>query len=176
MSIWSRKITEAAAFWGMLAGLVFNVGPKFLEFIGVATFPSYLNPVIIGTPVSLVVTILVSRRTTVTGAEATSLAKLHRTPADEIDTGKTRTTLFAPGVLILYGILMPVLLITYYVRPFQRATGTLAADGGLNWFTGEALLAMSWAMIYISLGVFAARVIRSGYSPVSDREPQPGEQ
>jgi len=165
MSIWSRKITEAAAFWGMLAGLVFNVGPKFLEFVGVVTFASYLNPVIIGTVVSLVVTLLVSRRTTVTDVEAASLEKLHQTPADEIHHGKTRTSLFAPALLILYGILMPILLMTYYVRPFQRATGTLAADGGLNWFTGEALLAMSWAVIYISLGLFAARVIRGSYSP-----------
>jgi len=166
MSIWSKRITEAAAFWGMLSGLVFNVVPKFFEFIGMVTFPSYLNPVIIGAVVSLVVTITVSRRTTVSEKESANLAKLHETPADEVDEKKMRTSLLAPGILILSGLTMPGLLITCYVRPFQSARGTLLADGSLDWFTGEAILAMSWSVVYIALGFFAMRVIRKSYSPL----------
>ena len=52
MSIWSKRITESAAFWGMSSGLVFNVVPKFFEFVGWVELPSYLNPVIIGTVAS----------------------------------------------------------------------------------------------------------------------------
>lgn len=166
MSIWSKRITESAAYWGMLSGLVFNVVPKFFEYIGVVEFPSYLNPVIIGTAVSLVVTIVVSRNTTVTEAEVKSLVKLHETPAEDVSRKKTRTTLIATGVLILYGLIMPVLMIVYYVRPFQEAKGQLSPDGSIDWFTGEAVLALSWFVVYVSLGLFAARVIRSSYSPV----------
>ena len=69
-------------------------------------------------------------------------------------------------MLILYGLIMPVLMIVYYVRPFQEARGQLSPDGSIDWFTGEAVLALSWFVIYVSLGLFAARVIRSSYSPV----------
>ena len=165
MSIWSNRITESAAFWGMLSGLVFNVVPKFFEFIGMIDLPSYLNPVLIGGGVSLIVTIIVSRRTTVSEEEASYLRKLHKTPADEISARKTRTSLLAPAILIANGLIMPFLLINFYVRPFQSATGTLSADGSLDWFTGEAILAMSWSVVYISLGLFTIRVIRNAYSP-----------
>jgi Na+/proline symporter len=165
MSIWSSRITESAAFWGMLSGLFFNVVPKFFEFIGVVEFPSYLNPVIIGTVVSLVVTIVVSRYTTVTDEEARRLAKLHEIPAEEVSRNRTRTSLITAGVLILYGLIMPVLIIMYYVRPFQEAKGQLSPDGSIDWFTGEAILALSWFFLYVTLGLFAARIIRGSYSP-----------
>jgi Na+(H+)/acetate symporter ActP len=166
MSIWSKRITESAAFWGMLSGLVFNVVPKFFEFIGTVQFPSYLNPVIIGTAVSLIVTIVISRSTTVTEEEVKSLTKLHETPAEEISQSKSRLSVIAAGALILYGLIMPVLMVVYYVQSFQEARGELLLDGSINWFTGEALLAVSWFFIYVSLGLFAAKIIRNSYSPV----------
>ncbi|MFQ5983500.1 MAG: sodium:solute symporter family protein, partial [Woeseiaceae bacterium] len=85
MSIWSKRITESAAFWGMLSGLVFNVVPKFFDFIGMIDLPHWLNPVIIGGVASLVVTIVVSRRTSVRDTEAAYLRKLHETPAEDLD-------------------------------------------------------------------------------------------
>ncbi|MDA0681142.1 MAG: sodium:solute symporter family protein [Proteobacteria bacterium] len=166
MSIWSKRITEAAAFWGMLSGLVFNVVPKFFEYNGMIELPSYLNPVIIGAIASLIVTLAVSRRTIVSKEESSYLSKLHETPADEINAGKTRTTLWAPVILVANGLIMPFLLISYYVRPYQSATGTLSADGSLDWFSGESILVMSWFVVYVTLGIFAFRIIRNAYSPL----------
>jgi Na+/proline symporter len=169
MSVWSKGITESAAFWGMLSGLVFNVVPKFFEFVGMVDLPSYLNPVLIGGAASLIVTIAVSRFTVVSEEESAYLAKLHETPADELDEKKTRTTTFAAALLIANGLIMPFLLINYYVRPYQSATGSLSTDGSLDWLTGEAVLSMSWGVVYISLGVFAIRYIRNAYSPSRQR-------
>ncbi len=169
MSIWSKRITESAAFWGMLSGLVFNVVPKFFDFIGMVDLPSYLNPALIGGVVSLIVTIAVSRYTFVSEEEAAYLAKLHITPADELDVKKTRTTLLAPALLVANGLIMPFLFLNYYVRPYQSATGGLSSDGSLDWFTGEAALAMSWGVVYVSLGIFALRFIRNAYSPTGQR-------
>jgi Na+/proline symporter len=166
MSIWSKRITEKAAFWGMLSGLVFNVVPKFFEFIGMVEYPSYLNPVIIGTAVSLVVTIAVSRMTTVTEIEAEQLAKLHVAPEEDVSEKRTRTSLIVAGVLVVYGCIMPILMINFYVKPFQTARGELMPDGSINWFAGEAILALSWFIVFVVLGWFAAKVIRGGYSPV----------
>jgi hypothetical protein len=168
MAIWSKRITEKAAFWGMLTGLVFNVVPKLFEFIGMLELPSYLNPVIIGGVASLIVTIVISRRTTPGEEEVRYLARLHERPVDEIGPRRTRTTLIAPAVLLVVnGLLLPVLLTMNYVVPYQRATGTLSPDGSLDWATGEMALMVSWSVIWISVALFAIRYIRRAYSPVS---------
>ena len=169
MAIWSKRITEKAAFWGMLTGLVFNVVPKFFEFIGMLELPSYLNPVIIGGVMSLIVTLTVSRRTAVTAEESRYLANLHVRPLDEVGPKRTRTTLIAPVVLLVVnGLLFPVVLTVYYVIPYQRATGMLSADGSLDWATGEMALMMSWSVIWIAVALFAIRYIRTAYSPTRD--------
>ena len=175
MSIWSRRITEAAAFWGMLTGFVFNVVPKFFDFIGMIELPTYLNPVLIGGVASLVVTIAVSRRTEATAEEIAYLVELHEIPAHDVDAKQARFSLIAPACLIANGLVMPFLLIAYYVRPFQSASGFLAPDGSLDWFTGEAVLALSWALVYVSLGMFAIKVIRNTYSPVSRLRARPAD-
>ena len=173
MSIWSKRITEAAAFWGMLTGLAFNVVPKFFEFIGVIQLPSYLDPALIGGVASLVATILVSRRTTVTEEEASYLRRLHERPADEVRQSRTRRTLIAPAVLLIVnGVLMPWFLVEQYVRPYQGATGQLMPDGSLNLFTGEIALMVGWVVIWSGLGIFSIWYIRRSYSPPAAVSPQ----
>jgi sodium/pantothenate symporter len=168
MAIWSKRITEKAAFWGMLTGLAFNVVPKLFEFIGLLELPSYLNPVIIGGVASLIVTVLVSRRTTPGEEEVRYLAGLHERPVDEIGLRRTRTTLIAPAVLLVVnGLLLPAVLTLNYVIPYQRATGTLLPNGSLDWATGEMALMLSWSVIWIGVGLFAMRYIRRAYAPVS---------
>jgi sodium/pantothenate symporter len=51
----------------------------------------------------------------------------------------------------------------WYVKPYQRGTGELLPDGSINWATGEALLSLSWAAVYVPLGLIAYKVIRSNY-------------
>lgn len=166
MSVWSRRITEAGAFWGMAAGLAFNVVPKFFEVTGMIALPSWANPALVGAVASFVVIIAVSRRTAVSAKETRYLEALHHTPADDVDAGKTKTTLIAPLLLLVVnGLVMPVLLLRYYVYPYQQATGTLAPDASLDWTSGESLLALSWCFIYVVLSVIAFVVIRRGYTP-----------
>jgi sodium/pantothenate symporter len=168
MAIWSKRITEKAAFWGMLTGLVFNVVPKLFEFIGMLELPSYLNPVIIGGVMSLIVTVVVSRVTSPSHEESRYLKKLHERPVDEIGPRRTRITLIAPAVLLVVnGFLLPVMLTVYYVMPYQRATGALSPDGSLDWATGEMALMLSWSVIWIGVALFAIRYIRRAYSPVT---------
>ena len=134
--------------------------------VGVLELPSYLNPVIIGGLASLLVTLVVSRRTTVSAAEKRYLAKLHERPASEVGQRRTRITLIAPAVLIIVnGFVLPILLTVYYVLPYQRATGTLTPAGSLDWATGEMALMVSWSAIWIALGVFAIGYILKAYDP-----------
>ena len=165
MSIWSKRITADAAFWGIVTGFVFNVVPSALVYIEMIDLPSYFDPAVIGAGVSTLTIIAVSKFGKVTRREAVYRMRLHRTPDIDYDLQKTRTTLLAPALLILYGCAMPVLLIVFYVIPYQTGTGQLLADGTVDWFTGEAILALSSAAVFVPLGVLSARLIWRRYSP-----------
>lgn len=165
MSIWSKRITKDGAFWGMISGFVFNVVPTILDYTGVIDLPSYLNPILIGAAVSLVVTIVVSHNGAVTRTERLFRMRLHRTPEHERRPGVLRITLIAPVLLIVYGCVMPFVMQHWYVEPYQRGTGEIMPDGSINWATGEAILSLSWALLYVPLGVVAYKMIRNAYRP-----------
>ena len=165
LSIWSKKITADAAFWGIIAGTVFNVVPAWLEYIDAIALPSYANPVIIGAIASLATIGVISSRGQVTQEEKHYRQNLHKTPEIDRDLKKTRLTLLAPTLLVVYGCLMPVLLIVYYVFPYQTGAGLLASDGGIDWTSGEAILALCSALLYIPLGLFTARSVWRRYRP-----------
>ena len=82
---------------------------------------------------------------------------------------KTRLTLLAPWCLVCYGCLLPVLMIQFYVIPYQRAAGQLRADGSLDWTTGEVYALLASTVVYVTLGLIAARTIRRRYSPLPDQ-------
>ncbi len=165
MSVWSKRITADAAFWGMIAGFVFNVAPAALEYFGYITWPSYLNPVIIGTFCSIATIMVVSRKGEVSEEEANYRIRLHQTPSEDFDAQKTRTTLLAPLTLVIYGCTMPFVMFNFYVIPYQRGAGTLLADGSINWQTGEAVLGFSSAALFIPLGLWSAWMIWRSYHP-----------
>lgn len=176
MSIWSDRITEPAAFWGMLTGLVGNVLPKLLEVTGVIALPAYADPALLGFAASLFVIIVISRRTERREVERAYLEHLHSTPADELDEAMLRTTLRLPWALIaINAILMPVLLGVFYVYPYQRATGA-TLGGMLDPFTGEFALLVSWFLIYGVVGFVALRMIRASYgSGAAPQAPRRGD-
>ncbi|MDJ0879169.1 MAG: sodium:solute symporter family protein, partial [Halieaceae bacterium] len=163
MSVWSDRITGSAAFWGMTVGFLGNVIPATLEYVGLVTWPYLLHPVVIGAALSIATIYWISSRGQVSAAERDYRERLHEVPAEDRDADKTRFTLLAPWCLIAYGCVIPVLMINFYVIPYQRATGQLLADGSLNWATGEVIISLTTPFIYVTLGLIAARVIRHRY-------------
>ena len=172
MSVWSKSITESAAYWGMITGFVFNVIPAALEYLGYITWPSYLHPAIIGTVISLITIGILSKRGAVTEQEASYRIKLHMTPEEDCDAKKTRITMIAPLALLLYGCTMPFLVVHFYIKPYQRGTGEILADGAMNWQTGEAWFSLAPAILFTSLGILAAIVIRRSYHPQTSYDPE----
>ena len=167
MSIWSKRITKDAAFWGIVTGFVMNVTSTLLDHVGIIELPSWLHPITIGGLVSLAVTIGVSRNGTVSREEAVYRMRLHRTPAGEKDIAKCRITLLAPVILVIYGCVMPFVMQHWYVQPYQRGAGQLMPDGSIDWSTGEALISFTWALLYVPLGIIVWFVIRRSYSPAA---------
>ncbi len=175
MSVWSGRITGVAAFWGMTVGFLGNVIPAGLEYAGLVVWPALLQPVVIGAALSLATIYWLSGRGQVSTAERDYRQRLHVVPAEDRDAGKTRLTLLAPWCLIAYGCLIPVLMINFYVIPYQRATGQLLADGSLNWASGEVYVSLTTPVVYIVLGLVAARVIQHRYGSPSAPLAEAGE-
>ena len=167
MSVWSKTITADGAFWGIVTGFFGNVIPALFDYIGFISLPSYLNPALIGASISLITIIYISKRGTVSAEEAQYRKDLHHTPEVDCDLQKTKITMLAPAALVLYGCLMPLLLIKYYVTPYQTGVGQLLSNGSVDLTTGEAILAMLSAPVYIGLGLIVAKVVWGRYSPTS---------
>ena len=67
------------------------------------------------------------------------------------------------------GLLLSCLLIAFYVMPFQEAKGVLLEGGRLDWKSGEALLALGWAVLYVPCGIGACWVIGRSYGHAGRR-------
>ena len=164
MSVWSRNITADAAFWGIVSGFAFNAVPKALEYFELIDLPFWLDPILLGGLVSLVVVLVVSRFGHVSQKEQDYRLQLHRIPKLEISARKLRFTLYAPITLAVYQVIMCVVLLTIYVRPYQEATGTLGTGGGINWLSGESLLVLSGPIVVLPTAWIAWRMIRKSYA------------
>jgi hypothetical protein len=113
--------------------------------------------------VSLVVVIVVSRLGRVSEEEQAYRLRLHEVPPQEIDASKLRVTSYAPLILAVYSMSMCIFLLTVYVYPYQEATGTLAAGGGFNFFSGEFMLVAAYPFVVLPTAWIAWRMIRKSY-------------
>ncbi len=165
MSIWSDRITADGAFWGIVFGFFGNVIPAAAQTLGLIDLPVYLDPAILGAVASIAAILIVSRRGTVSDSERRYRHLLLATPAEDRDARKVRTTLIAPVLLVIYGLVMPALLLYWYVVPYQRGAGTLLPDGSLNWGQAEVWVAFGPGILFVPLGVISAIVIWRRYSP-----------
>jgi sodium/pantothenate symporter len=118
MSVWSRRITEAGAFWGIIAGLAGNVLTNLVKVVGEVDLPEILNPILVGVAASLTVIILVSRNTQVTDTERRRREELHETPAEERSPARIRRTVKWSAAVVVLGVAMTVGLVLGYALPF----------------------------------------------------------
>ena len=155
MSIWSKRITADAAFWGIISGFVFNAGPKALETLGWITLPIWLDPILLGGVVSLIVVLVVSRMGDVSREEHVFRMRLHRTPESELDPQKVKLTRRIPAILIIYSLVFTAIFMIWYIRPYQVATGTDAM--------AEIIVLSIGPVLWISTALFARWMIRKSY-------------
>ena len=121
MSVWSARITEAAAFWGMVAGFVGNIATNLVRLVGDVELPVYLDPILVGTAISFITVATVSRAGTVSAEEHGFRERLHETPRQELDSAEVARTLVWPRVMIAGGVGMMLLIAVFYARPYQAA-------------------------------------------------------
>jgi sodium/pantothenate symporter len=158
MSVWSRRITEAGAFWGIVAGFAGNVVPKALALSGVIALPVWADPIILGALLGAAVTIAVSRRGTVSEAEHRYRLELHRVPGRELDPAETRRTLRWPAILIAGGVLLSAFMVAFYALPYRAAAGK---------GTGELLLSLGCGLVLVACGLLARWAVRRESTNIS---------
>lgn len=121
MSIWSKRITEGAAFWGMVAGFAGNIATNLVPLLSDLDLPVYLDPILVGGVVSLVTVVAVSRRGAVSSDENAYRERLHRAPEAEFDPREVSRTLRWPKAMIVVGMLAVAVLVIFYARPYTAA-------------------------------------------------------
>jgi sodium/pantothenate symporter len=136
MSVWSRRITEDAAFWGIIAGLLGNIAASLLDLLEIVKLPAILNPILLGVLLSYITVVLVSRKGIVTQEEHAHRERMHEVPESELDSGKLHRTLMWSKALIVFGVVLAILLIVFYALPYQQAVNeaegpALATEAGV---------------------------------------------
>jgi Na+/proline symporter len=159
MSVWSKRISEPAAFWGMVAGFVAFVGPKTLTTLSIITLPSYFNPLLLGFIASLITVLAVSRNTTVSTEEAAYRDALHVAPPELSDPVANRRTMMWPKIMIVWGAVLSLILVVVYVRPHQLAKGQLTDSSFYVVWSDELLIALLFGAFISVAGLLARRII-----------------
>ena len=151
MSIWSTSITEAAAFWGMINGFFGNIAINIFSLLMGSKLPVFMDPILVGSLISLV-TVLMMSKLGIAGKEALAFrAKLHEMPMTLANEKEVARTLIWPKVMIMIGAATTILMAVFYALPYRDSIGRANSSAPLS---GEMILAISYGLVLISGGMF----------------------
>ena len=165
MSVWSSRITASAAFWGIVSGFFGNTIPKLLSTMDLIELPVYLDPILMGGIISLVVVLVVSRNTRVTDIERRKRLALQDIPVEELDAAEARKSLRYAYALGVFGVATTLGMLHFYVLPYQQAVFVDRGEFRFDWISGEAMFAYGWSIIFCFLAWLMRRAIYSHYLP-----------
>lgn len=120
-SVWSKKMSESAAFWGMLLGFLGCVIPKTYSALSGVTLPIYLDPFFVGIAMSIIGILIGNKVKSVSQENIEEYEKLHIRPTSEKDPAKDKTTHNLMYVYLAFGILLGVFFVVCYALPYLRA-------------------------------------------------------
>ena len=166
MSIWSHRLTEAGAFWGMAVGFTINVAMNALSLIGVVDWPVIADPILVAALSSYFVMIWVSSQGEVSPAERDFRIALHRRPEKETEPAAVRQTLLWPRAMVFGGVILGALLIVFYALPFGRAVSVEGFAG----ISGELLLALTYGLVLVGSGRWVWGRVNRDYRHRDDAE------
>ena len=122
-SVWSKKMSEGAAFWGMLLGFLGCVIPKSYSALSGVTLPIYLDPFFIGIVMSVIGILIGNKLKSASEVDITEYKRLHVRPESEKDSAKDRATYKLMYVYLAFGILLGLFFVIFYALPYMKAVG-----------------------------------------------------
>ncbi len=120
-SVWSKKISEAGAFWGMLLGFIGCAVPKAISALNGITLPMYLDPFFIGLVMSVVGVIAGSKLRKASKTDEDRYAELHVRPESEKDAIEDKKTHRLCYVYMAFGLLLGAFFVLCYALPYLNA-------------------------------------------------------
>ena len=119
-SVFSRRVTKAGAFWGMLSGFVSCFAMKLYVNLSGVTLPVYLDPALIGMLLNLAVMAAVSACTKVTPEEREARERLRVLPEREKDAEENRKMRKTAKYGCFLGVVMAAALLVLWVIPYYQ--------------------------------------------------------
>ena len=120
-SVWSRKMSESAAFWGMLLGFLGCVIPKTYSALSGVTLPIYLDPFFIGVVMSVIGIVIGNQLKQASNTDIAEYEKLHIRPAREKNLEKDKKTHNLMYVYLVFGVMLGLFFVFCYALPYMRA-------------------------------------------------------
>jgi sodium/pantothenate symporter len=155
MSIWSKNITESAAFWGMVSGFFSNIIASLIDYLTSIDLPVYLDPILIGIIVSLITILSLSRKGSGSDKLSNYRNKLHEN-APAVILKEVARTLVWPKIMVIIGFVTSSSLILFYAMPYHEAMGT----SHMLLTSGEFILSLGYGLVLILGGIFVEVVTR----------------
>ena len=121
MSVWSKRITESGAFWGMVTGFGVNVGMNALSLAGFVQWPVAADPILVGVVSSYIAVRIASKTVDHSIAASTYRDALHQMPASERDPRVIQQTLVWSKVMVAMGVLIALAMTLFYALPYGQA-------------------------------------------------------
>lgn len=119
-SVWSKRVTKAGAFAGMLLGFVGCAVMKIIGALGV-NLPIYLDSFFIGLLANILGLVIGSALTQVTEEEKSFRDRLFVVPKGELVASEVKKTKRTVATFMVFGVVSAVTLITLWVLPYYRA-------------------------------------------------------
>lgn len=116
-AVWSNKITERGAFYGMLFGFLGQIGAESLVRFADVSLTGMFHPFFIGVYLNFLAIYLGSRGQVRTAKEISYQKQMHQMPASELVAADYKRDKLYAKILMASGILVSVLMISFWVLP-----------------------------------------------------------
>lgn len=120
-SVWSKRVTKAGAFCGMLFGFIGCGAVKIYTSVTGATLPAFLDPFFVGVVMNILAMVIASALTKVTPEEKAALVALHVMPESEKDPTEVKRTKKVLVVFVVLCGIMALGLILLWALPYRLA-------------------------------------------------------
>ena len=120
-SVWSKKVTKTGAFLGMLCGFLGCATMKIIGSVAHVSLPIWADSFVVGLLANILGLIIGSKLTQVTDNEKAAREKLFITPKGELVPAEIKKTKKTVAAFILVGVLVTVMLMVFWVIPYNKA-------------------------------------------------------
>lgn len=119
-SVFSKRLTKAGAFCGMLAGFAGTFLLKLASFAFDFSLPVYLDPSLVGIIINIVAMIIVSACTRVTEEEKRERVRMFIMPENEMSAGNAKATLSTAKWGTLTGVSIFAVMLLLWIIPYLQ--------------------------------------------------------